>query len=725
MDSFHARIVRQDDRYLLLDSGSSSGTSIGILKLAPNDPKLLISGNLIQVGEVTIEVRIQAEAALKVSKTVPHKNKDDACTSVLNQTGFRLDAIRLKISAGLFGSTTLLDNISISALPQEFVIIAGVSGGGKSTLLRALSGQSQGQGPVLIDGINLAQHFDGFRSRIGYVPQDDVVHLNLTVEEALLYAAQLRMPQATRRERQQRVQETLEVLDMAHRKKVVIRRLSGGQRKRVSIGVEILTKPNLLLLDEATSGLDPGTELQIMKLLRTLADQGQTIFLITHATKNVTIADQVIFLAKGGKVAYIGPPVEAKEYFKVTDFDEIYDRVERQHSPKYWQSKYLDSPQYQEYVVERQQQLKPSKALPTPMSSSYWQQFCVLSQRNLLLLLRDKASLFLMLAIAPIVGSLDLLLWRRDLLSSKSGDPGQSITMLFVTVMISVIVGCLSTMREIVKESEIYRREKNVGLDTLPYLGSKLSFALILAVYQSGFFLLFKYWVIELPQDSMTVAGVYCTLLLANLAGMVMGLMVSAIAPNQNVAPLLSILFLIPQITFGGGLLPVNALGSAGQALNQAMITKWSFESLVTLSGLGTDVSRDPCWRSPKIKTASTKDCKCRGVNLFNECHFPGVGKLFTSAVLLPEPVQPELPTASADSQSWEQYKLKLAEWKQRYVGWIGGRQASIAAAEGLIDRIHQNYGQMFDVQLASRWMGLLAVMAGMGLVLVVSQSIK
>lgn len=403
-------------------------------------------------------------------------------------------------------------------------------------------------------------------------------------------------------ERNTRIQEVLEDLGLSHRRDVPVKNLSGGQLKRVSIGVELLTKPSLFFLDEATSGLDPGTEVDIMRLLRKLSDQGRTVLLITHATENVMLCDLVVFLAAGGRVAYFGPPAEAPEYFGVTKFNEIYPKVERKIPPQEWQKRYKKSPQYQKYVVDRQDGIEDSQVnsretrlkQQSPGSKvkriSAWRQLLILSRRNIAILMRDRASLALMLAVAPILGLLDFFTWKRDMFDVQQGDAGQAITILFNTGLIAVLVGSLATMREIVKEVDIYRRERMIGLQSVPYILSKFWFVILLAIYQAAVFLLFKLLAVDIPGN---LSSMYVTLLLTTIAGMIMGLLVSAISPNQNVAPLLTIVFLVPQIIFGGGILPVNEFGSPGKFINQISLTKWPFEALVTITGLGTDVAEE------------------------------------------------------------------------------------------------------------------------------------
>lgn len=286
----------------IADLGSTNGTFINGKQIA--DARVLRPGDTIRVGPCRLVF-----------------NFDETIVRHDEEGNLRLDAVNLKKIVGK--GTTVLNDISLSILPKEFVVIAGVSGGGKSTLLDALNGfRPATSGTVLVNGSDLYQNFNAYRTELGYVPQKDIVHVELTVGQALSYAAQLRMPaDTTLAERNTRVQEVLEDLGLSHRRDVPVKNLSGGQLKRVSIGVELLTKPSLFFLDEATSGLDPGTEADIMRLLRKLSDQGRTVLLITHATENVMLCDLVVFLAAGGRVAYFGPPAEAPEYFGVAKFN--------------------------------------------------------------------------------------------------------------------------------------------------------------------------------------------------------------------------------------------------------------------------------------------------------------------------------------------------------------------------------------------------------------------
>ncbi len=722
---FHAQIKKLKGDYVLVDLNSTNGTFVNGKPIA--ERRVLKVGDVIRIGPTNLTFNLN-ETLFKVNE----------------EGNLRLDAIG--INKRINKNLNLLNNISLSIQAREFVAIAGVSGGGKSTLLDALNGfRPATSGYVLVNGIDLYKNFSAYRNEIGYVPQRDIVHMELTVEQALDYAAKLRMPaDTTRAERKQRVDEVLMDLNLSARRSVSIKALSGGQLKRVSIGVELLTKPSLFYLDEATSGLDPGTETELMQLLRELADQGRTILLITHATENVTLCDQVVFMARGGNVAYFGPPKEATAHFEVERFNQIYRRVEHELSPEQWNQKYKQSPQHQRYVTERQQNLEMASGQQgrrqrqqTPaakvMRISAWRQFLILSQRNLAILTRDRINLLLMLAVAPLIGLLDLFTWRVPLFSTEDGTPGLSITMMFTTILFAVMVGSLPTMREIVKEIDIYKRERIIGLKIFPYVFSKVWLSIILALYQAGVFLLFKIIAVsDFPSDPGILLGMYITLVLAFISGMLMGLLGSAVAPNPGVAPLLVLIFLMPQIIFGGGVFPLDTFGPSGKVLNQFSLTKWPFESLVTLSEMGQDVAKDPCWiqvmdgdkKLEDFEDADKEDCPCMGESIFKDCEFPGIGKSYKEVVDEPEPTKPEKPTARTRAAQ-DQYEEDLDQYQEDFTEWTLERGGAISAAEGIVDGMLQKFGQTFDVNVRQHTMIFGGFIAGLLSLILVVQKIK
>jgi ABC-type multidrug transport system ATPase subunit len=265
------------------------------------------------------------------------------------QTAIRLDAQNLSKSAD---GMKILSDISLSIHPGEFVSLLGPSGAGKSTLLNALNGfRPADQGRVLLNGTNLYEQFDRFRSLLGYVPQDDVVHTSLSVLKALKYSALLRFPRAKAKDAEQRAREVIRTLGLEAQAKTKVRKLSGGQRKRVSLGIELLTSPPLLFLDEPTSGLDPGLEERMMQLFHKLSREGRTVILTTHIMESLRLLDLVAILNTGWLVFY-GPPELALQTFKVTEFSDIYTKLEK-FEPAALAQQYRKSPIYKKYVTSR------------------------------------------------------------------------------------------------------------------------------------------------------------------------------------------------------------------------------------------------------------------------------------------------------------------------------------------------------------------------------------
>lgn len=461
-----------------------------------------------------------------------------------------------------------------------------------------------------------------------------------------------------------------------------ISQLSGGQLKRVSIGVELLTKPRLFFLDEPTSGLDPGTEYDMMRLLRRLADQGRTVMLVTHATKNVMLCDKVIFLARGGYLTFFGAPDEALAYFdqyrttrerrqKDMEFDDIYRILndEKRGSPADWAARFMV---WQHPQADRAQAMgaAPQK-VPKPRRSpqeligqgdvnkrvSALRQFIILSARNLKILRQDKVSLALMLALAPGIGLLDFM-WGRDLFDPVKGDASKILTMWFLSALTTVLVGALSSVREIVKEAPIYQRERAVNLKILPYVLSKIWVGVVLALYQA-LVLLFTRVFFNNPKmpNNAAYAALYLTIFLSTLCGYLIGLVVSASAPNQNAANLMIIAVLVPQFMFAGALLPLDLI-PGGEKISVFMPTRWVFEALVNVSGMGDPLVKDPCWQKPEKerKAMLEKDkenCSCLGPNIFTRCStFPGIlspdfyDAKAQQVLSQPAPTEPPQPTA-------------------------------------------------------------------------------
>jgi hypothetical protein len=461
---------------------------------------------------------------------------------------------------------------------------------------------------------------------------------------------------------------------------VQISGLSGGQQKRVSIGVALLTRPGLFFLDEPTSGLDPGTETVFMHLNRRLADQGRTIIMVTHATKNVMLADKVVFMARGGYLAWFGPPNEALAYFdqyrsetdrrtKPMEFDQIYTILDdpAKGKAKDWAERYQGNIAFQKYIVESlQARQNKAPAAQTPANqkqaksrksrTSALQQFLVLSKRNVTILRRDRSSLVLMLAAAPAVAAIDFVLapvMGKAPFSFETGNAANGGITLFLMTIYSLLVGGMSQMREFVKEADIYKRERLVNLKIFPYVASKVWVAMLLAFYHGLAYTIIHYLAFSMPGGTAEFLQVYVTMVFATMTGMMLGLLASALAPNAASAPLTMIMMIVPLIVLSGALAPIPP------NISQVASTRWAFQSLLGIVGAGSDIAADTCWHLDKdLREGMTLDdkaamaCTCMGVKVFDKstCSFPGVGKNYTPEIDQPEPVRPEdLPPEPAE----------------------------------------------------------------------------
>jgi len=592
----HARLDQTAQGHLLTDLNSTNGTFVNGQRLTRSH--LLQQGDEVQIGPFRL---VYTAEGLQQYTTAG---------------GVRLDGVHLSRDIRERKRTRrILDDISLSVQPREFISLVGTSGAGKSTLLMALNGFARADGQVLVNGNDLYGQFDLYRTLIGYVPQDDIIHKELTVVSALRYAAQLRLPPDTSAaEIDQRIDEVLQQVEMVGQKDQPVSSLSGGQRKRVSIAVELLAEPNLFFLDEPTSGLDPGLEKKMMHTLRCLADGGRTVVLVTHATANIIQCDHVCFLSQG-RMVYFGPPQEALEFFGVSsgDFADIYaqlddpdPQVARQKAIE-WEEKFRNSEYCRRYVTDRQQALPEVQQQAARAEShqrpkvSGLRQFFVLTRRYLDLVLRDKLLLTVLMAVMPIVGALVLLVAQPNWLV---GDPlneigrqlaaglaagersatyavvGNSQTLLFILTLAAVLLGLFAAVYEIVKEWSIYRRERMVTLRILPYLSSKVVVLGFFALIQCLLLLLVVGLKVRFPQDGVflpATAEMYITLVLATLAATMIGLFISAIVPNPNTVIYIVFLVLFFQMIFAGVLFDLPGLTNQFSNLT---LTRWGMEAL-------------------------------------------------------------------------------------------------------------------------------------------------
>ncbi|MFH7025795.1 MAG: ATP-binding cassette domain-containing protein [Heteroscytonema crispum UTEX LB 1556] len=525
----------------------------------------------------------------------------------------RLDVHRLlrKVKDKAGNEKAILNNVSLVIEPGQLVALVGGSGAGKSTLMKSLLGiEPVTSGTVYLNGDNLRQNWGVYRSQIGYVPQDDIVHPDLTVEEVIAYACKLRLPPDT--DVKQVVNRTLEQIQLTHVRNNFIRNLSGGQRKRVSIGVELLADPKLFFLDEPTSGLDPGLDKEMMKLLRDLANQGRTVVLVTHATANIEVCDRIVFMGRGGKLCYFGPPQQALNFFDMPApdlkyFSDIYIKLDQgggaavRDTVDYWAQKYSQSPECQTYVKSR---LNPGKDSNFKADAkvrtgiSPLKQMWLLSQRYLQLVLRDRSSLIFSLLSGPIAIALTAWILHDDTPLAKinpleATQAPLALKVLFIFSCIGIWIGLSSSVREIIKESAIYARERLINLGLLPYLGSKVLIRsgvtlaqtlLIVAAVLLGF---------KAPDNNLMpwFLGLGITTFLTLLASVSLSLLVSAFVKTENEANSILPLIMIPQIILSGVLFELKGIPAK---LGWLTISRWSIGAYGALVDVNKMVPKMP-----------------------------------------------------------------------------------------------------------------------------------
>ncbi|HEX2952110.1 MAG TPA: FHA domain-containing protein, partial [Armatimonadota bacterium] len=295
---------------VISDCGSRNGTFVNGMRISRY---ALVQSDKVQIGATEFVFLPQIGLTLSSSKGP-----------------IRLDVNHISHCITYRGSErTLLNDVSFSVLPGEFVAIVGGSGTGKTSLFRVLTGlEVPTSGSVALNDIDYHSCHRQFSGQVGFVPQDDIVHGDLTIRTALTYAAKLRLPHDTSEtEYEQRVHSVLAAVKLTHRIDSEIKLLSGGERKRVNVALELLTEPNLLFLDEPTSGLDPHREKQMMELMHKLASEGRTVLLTTHSVQSLELCDLLLIMGAGGHVVYYGPPKKALSHFSVSSYEEIYGRI--------------------------------------------------------------------------------------------------------------------------------------------------------------------------------------------------------------------------------------------------------------------------------------------------------------------------------------------------------------------------------------------------------------
>ena len=545
----HAELLGTGERWELRDLDSHNGTYVNGRSITT---AVLSPGDVIGIGGHVLRFT------------------GDRLDEYLDQGAAWLLALGVGVTVG--GGRTILDDVSFPLEPSSLLAVVGPSGAGKSTLLGALTGSRPAtSGSVVYGGRDLYAAYAELQGRMGYVPQEDVLHRQLRVSTALEYAAKLRFPPDVPADaRSARVAEVLAELNLTERAGARIDTLSGGQRKRVSVALELLTRPALLFLDEPTSGLDPGNEEQLMQLLRELADGGRTVIVVTHSVQSIDVCDRVLFLAPGGTTAFFGPPGDVLPYFGGHgDFDrysEVFRAIDEERD-RDWNRLFRAAPQHERYVAAP---LGEAEVAPVPgdvaRPEEYHQretlrQLGVLTRRAYEVLWSDRRNTLLLAAQAPVFGLLFALRIGPGRMSTSHG--AEATMLLWLLVIGATWLGTANAIREIVKEQAVFRRERAMGLSVLAYVGSKVLLLAPLTLAQTTVMTLIATSGQDLPAvdpsglaqidgAGAVLGGQRLELILvvglAGLAAMAVGLLISAIVRSSDRAMALLPVVLIAQV---------------------------------------------------------------------------------------------------------------------------------------------------------------------------------
>jgi ABC-type multidrug transport system ATPase subunit len=593
---YHAEL-RRDQRggFIIVDLGSHNGTFVNGQRVgsAPVNER-----DIISVGPATFRL---------VGDTLQEFLDTGDISYIAND-----------LTVTLPNGRVLLDHVTFPLGERCLMGVIGPSGAGKSTLLGALTGIAPANhGTVLYDNRDLYMNYQELRNRIGLVPQENILHTQLTARKALGYAAELRFPRDTSKaERMHRIDEVLGELALSKHAETKTAAMSGGQQKRVNVALELMTKPSLLFLDEPTSGLDPGLDKSVMEQMADLAHDGRTIIVVTHSVANLNLCDRLLVIVPGGKIAYFGAPQDGLKHFNQPGWAEVFQTFEREPN-RDWAAEFRNSPYYQQYIVAgmegaaASQQRAPRQAPSAAPSSNKAAQMSTLVRRYMAVLASDRG--FLALLIGVIVG-LGAMVRLFPLTGGFTNPPSEAAkghfnngaqSVLLILILGACFAGALNSVREIVKERPIYSRERSAGLSAGAYLMSKLIVLGVISAFQAVLLVLIGLTGTTFPPKGallpIPLVEVMLSVALVGVASMAIGLLVSsAVSTAERAMPLVFLLVMV-QVVTTGGIFAIH--GKVGiEEIAWFTPSRWGFAAnaattdLNTIGGFTAAHSPDPYW---------------------------------------------------------------------------------------------------------------------------------
>lgn len=562
----HSFVRKEGNEIYISDNKSTNGTFVNG-ELITNETKLEIRDVIYIANTILIYTGTALIYKAKVTGT-------QVLMKGINRT--------VKTKNGL---KKILNNVNLQIEPGDFVAIIGGSGSGKTTIMNAMSGYEMAtSGTVYVNSVNLYKHYKVLKNILGYVPQQDIIYENLTLDKMLEYSARLRMADdVSSSEIKERINEVLEMVELTEHRSKKIRSLSGGQKKRASIAVELLGDPGLFFLDEPTSGLDPGTEESLMKSLRRLSKQnGKTVIMVTHTTQNLHLCDKIILMGTNGHICFYGTVPECLATFNVENLTEVYNKVTKETDVARWSGEY-----YRKYGIHLGFSETKEGRIPKQKKENLFKQLRILTLRYMELIRNDIQRLIMILAQPILIGLLLAFVASDDVFEIYNGTK----SILFALSCAGIWIGLFNSIQEICKERIILKREYMANLRLDAYISSKFIVQMLISIIQALLLVIVFTLTVGEPEGvlfSNPFAELTFTLFLTIFSSAGLGLVVSAVSKNSDKAMTVAPFLLIIQLLFSGILFE---LSNFTEKISYLTISKWSVAALGISSNLNNLLS--------------------------------------------------------------------------------------------------------------------------------------